>query len=123
MAGGVLISLGIVRLAARTFTDRSLADAMTMRALGATLAVTGFMLVMASRGGLRGGAKIVGSLLGSAVTGVGLAKLVAPSGSLPWLGQLGAPGDGLVLLVVGALICGIGLTAKRPEKTGENKGI
>jgi peptidoglycan/LPS O-acetylase OafA/YrhL len=113
LAGGVLIALAVVRLAARPFTERSLADTMTVRALGATLGVTGFMLVAASRGGLRGAAKIVGSLLGSAVTGAGLAKLVAPAGSLPWLGQLGPPGDALVLLAVGASICAIGLNANR----------
>ena len=107
LAGCVLVMLGVGRLVARGFTDRALAETLTVRALGATLAVTGFLVVIAARQGPVGARRLAGSFLGSVITGAGLAKLVWPSGSLPWTGQLGFPGDALVLLFVGAITCAL----------------
>jgi uncharacterized membrane protein HdeD (DUF308 family) len=103
----VLGALGVVRLALRAFTDTALADATSTRALGATLLVTGAMLVTASRRATTGARRMVGSLLGTTVASLGLVKVVQPGAMLPVLASLGWPRDGIVLLVAGALFFGL----------------
>lgn len=94
----VLGALGAVRLAARGFTDAALADAISTRALGATLLVTGAMLVTAARRATVGTRRLTGSLLGTTVASLGLVKLIQPGAMLPVLASLGWPRDGAVLL-------------------------
>jgi hypothetical protein len=94
----VLAALGAARLGMRGFTDTALADGASTRALGATLLVTGAMLVTGARRGATGARRQIGALLGTAIAAVGLVKLLQPAATLPLVGSLGWPRDGLFML-------------------------
>ena len=94
----VLAALGLARVLMRSFTETALGDATATRALGATILVTGAMLVTGARRGATGARRQVGSLLGSVVVAIGLVKLVQPAAMLPLLASLGWPRDGVAVL-------------------------
>jgi hypothetical protein len=94
----VLAALGASRLGMRGFTDTALADGASTRALGATLLVTGAMLVTGARRGATGARRQIGALLGTTIAAVGLVKLLQPTATLPIVGSLGWPRDGVFLI-------------------------
>jgi hypothetical protein len=84
-----------------------------MRALGATLMVTGAMLTTASRRAATGPRREVGSLVGTAILAFGALKIALPDAALPLLGSLRWPRDGLAALLVGAMIAAMSLWRAR----------
>jgi hypothetical protein len=116
LGAAVCLPLGVLGLAAPAFTERVLASPLTMRALGATLAVTGLMLVTVARIAGRGRLRLHGvlaSAIGSALVAVGALKLLWPRATPPLVDAFGGRGGAVSLAAMGAVLALVTLAIPR----------
>jgi hypothetical protein len=107
--------MGLLPLGAPNFTASLLASPLTLRALGATLFATGVMQVAVGRAAGRGRLAGIGalvSLLGSALVGIGAAKMIWPSVSAPLSSAWGGRGGAVSLAVMGLVLSSVAIGVK-----------